>query len=101
MCLQQNAYTILTDSGGIQEESSYFNVPCLTIRDNTERPITCTDGTNKMIGTSYANIIDEVMMIDFNKKNKIKLWDGKASDRIVQIFKDVILWVSIDFQQYI
>ena len=91
MCLQKNAKFIITDSGGVQEESSYFNVPCLTIRDNTERPITCTDGTNKMIGTSYANIIDEVMMIDFNKKNKIKLWDGKASDRIVQIFKDVIL----------
>ena len=91
MCLQKNAKFIITDSGGVQEESSYFNVPCLTVRENTERPITCTDGTNKMIGTSYANIIDEVMMIDFNKKNKIKLWDGKASDRIVQIFKDVIL----------
>jgi len=91
MCLQKNAKFIITDSGGVQEESSYFNVPCLTIRDNTERPITCTDGTNKMIGTSYANIIDEVMMIDFNKKNKIKLWDGKSSDRIVRVLKEVIL----------
>ena len=91
MCLQKNAKFIITDSGGVQEESSYFNVPCLTIRDNTERPITCTDGTNKMIGTSYSNILDEVMMIDFSKKSKIKLWDGKASDRIVQVFKDVIL----------
>jgi len=91
MCLQKNAKFIITDSGGVQEESSYFNVPCLTVRDNTERPITCTDGTNKIIGTSYANIIDEVMMIDFNKKNKIKLWDGKSSDRIVRVLKEVIL----------
>ena len=91
MCLQKNAKFIITDSGGVQEESSYFNVPCLTIRDNTERPITCTDGTNKMIGTSYSNILDEVMMIDFNKKSTIKLWDGKSSDRIVKILKEVIL----------
>ena len=75
----------------MQEESSYFNVPCLTIRDNTERPITCTDGTNKIIGTSYSNILDEAMMIDFNKKSTIKLWDGKSSDRIVKILKEVIL----------
>ena len=91
MSFQKHAKFIITDSGGVQEESSYFNVPCLTVRDNTERPVTCTNGTNKMIGTSYANIIDEVMMIDFNKKNKIKLWDGKSANRIVQVLKEVIL----------
>ena len=88
-----NCKYAITDSGGVQEESSFFEVPCITVRDNTERPITCTDGTNKMIGTSYSNILDEVMMIDFNKKNTIKLWDGKSSDRIVQVLKKVILWV--------
>ena len=56
MCLQQNAYTILTDSGGIQEESSYFNVPCLTLRTSTERPVTITNGTNKLIGVDYSNL---------------------------------------------
>ena len=53
MGLQKYAKFIITDSGGVQEESSYFNVPCLTVRDNTERPVTCTDGTNKLIGTDY------------------------------------------------
>ena len=85
MSLQKNANFIITDSGGVQEESSYFNVPCLTVRDNTERPITCLDGTNKLIGTDYKNISDEVKKIDYNKTSKIKLWDGNASDRIVDV----------------
>jgi len=53
MHLQQHAVIVLTDSGGIQEESTFFGVPCLTVRDNTERPITTTLGTNKLIGTVY------------------------------------------------
>lgn len=85
MSLQKNANFIITDSGGVQEESSYFNVPCLTVRDNTERPITCLDGTNKLIGTDYKNISDEVKKIDHDKTSKIKLWDGNASDRIVDV----------------
>jgi len=91
MSLQKYAKFIITDSGGIQEESSYFNVPCLTVRDNTERPVTCNDGTNKLIGTDYKNIPNEVKNINFNKKSSIDLWDGKASDRIVNVFKDIIL----------
>ena len=93
MCLQKNSKVVITDSGGIQEESSFFNVPCLTVRDNTERPVTITNGTNKLIGTSYTNIVDEFKKIDIDTtKSNINLWDGKASQRIVSILKKEIKW---------
>ena len=88
MCLQKNAKCIITDSGGIQEESSYFNVPCLTLRDNTERPITISAGTNKLIGTSYENLLYEYRNINTLKKSSIDLWDGKSSKRIVEILTE-------------
>jgi len=91
MSLQKYAKFIITDSGGIQEESSYFNVPCLTVRDNTERPVTCTDGTNKLIGTDYGNISYHVQTIDYGKKSSINLWDGKASNRIIDILNEVMV----------
>lgn len=90
MCLQQNAYTILTDSGGVQEESSYFNVPCLTLRTSTERPITITNGTNKLIGVNYLDLKKEYQNINRNKTSNLNLWDGKASQRIIQILKKII-----------
>jgi len=88
--LQMEAKFILTDSGGIQEESTYFGVPCLTLRPNTERPITITEGTNKMVKLETSNIIEEAMNIlnGNTKKGKIpKYWDGKTAERIVQIFR--------------
>ena len=57
MKLQMNARFILTDSGGIQEESTYFGVPCLTLRENTERPITITEGTNRLVPLDILSII--------------------------------------------
>lgn len=90
MCLQKNTKVVITDSGGVQEESSFFNVPCLTVRDNTERPITIENGTNKLIGTDYRNIIKNIKTIDFNGKSNIDYWDGKSSDRIVQILMEVL-----------
>jgi UDP-N-acetylglucosamine 2-epimerase (non-hydrolysing) len=90
MCLQQNAYTILTDSGGIQEESSYFNVPCLTLRTSTERPVTITNGTNKLIGVNHSNLKKEYQSINRNKISDLKLWDGGTSQRIVQILKNSV-----------
>ena len=87
--LQSQAKIILTDSGGVQEESSFFGVPCLTLRDNTERPITIDKGTNKLIGTDYNNISDEVQKIIANNNNnnnsKINKWDGRASGRICSV----------------
>ena len=88
MSLQKNARLILTDSGGIQEESTFFGVPCLTLRDNTERPVTTSVGTNKLIGTNYKNIFNEVTIAinNVNDKRKIpKYWDGKSAKRIVKI----------------
>ena len=88
MCLQQNAKLIITDSGGIQEESSYFNTPCLTVRENTERPVTIDFGTNKLIGIDYQNIISEIENIDYTIKSNIEYWDGSSSERIVKILME-------------
>lgn len=90
MSLQKNAKFIITDSGGVQEESSYFNVPCLTVRDNTERPVTCDEGTNELIGTNYSDIPKRVEEIDYEKKSTINLWDGKSSNRIIDILEEIM-----------
>ena len=91
MHLQQHATIILTDSGGIQEESTFFGVPCLTVRDNTERPITTTLGTNKLIGIDYRRIpqeVDLVLAANSVKHTVPELWDGKAANRISAIIND-------------
>jgi len=87
--LQMKAEFILTDSGGIQEESTVFGIPCLTLRPNTERPITISEGTNKLVKLETAEIIREANLIleGKAKKGKIpKFWDGKTAERIVKIF---------------
>jgi len=79
---------VLTDSGGIQEETTYLNVPCLTLRPNTERPITITQGTNELV--SIGNIEEKIELIfsgDWKQSKKPKLWDGKSAERIVNILK--------------
>lgn len=89
--LQMEAKFILTDSGGIQEESTYFGVPCLTLRPNTERPITISEGTNTLVKLETKNIVNEAKKILSGniKKGKIpKFWDGNTAKRIVDIFKD-------------
>ena len=94
MSLQKRASVVITDSGGIQEESTYFGVPCLTVRDSTERPITVKEGTNKIIGTSYINIVKEAEFAiqKINNYDKVipYLWDGKASERIRNIIEEYI-----------
>ncbi len=89
--LQMNAKFILTDSGGIQEESTYFGIPCLTLRPNTERPITIWEGTNQLVKLETDDIIDAAKKIIAGdmKQGKIpKFWDGKTAERIVQIFRN-------------
>ena len=76
---------VLTDSGGLQEETTYLNVKCLTLRNETERPITVSQGTNKVIGIDTENIIYEInttIESKLSKGKEIKFWDGKTSERI-------------------
>lgn len=95
--LENNAKAVLTDSGGIQEETSALRIPCLTLREETERPATVAYGTNQVVGLSKSRIIKEVdkIMSDKMKRGKnLKYWDGKAAQRIVKILiknKDKIL----------
>jgi UDP-N-acetylglucosamine 2-epimerase (non-hydrolysing) len=86
-----NAKFILTDSGGIQEESTYFGVPCLTLRENTERPITITEGTNHLVDLNVESIVNNAReIIEGNvKQGKIpKYWDGKTASRIVKVLDE-------------
>ena len=86
---------VLTDSGGIQEETSFLGIPCITIRENTERPITTEIGTNILAGIKRKNILNAARKIldgKFTAKGKsIPYWDGKASDRIIKIIKNFLL----------
>ena len=85
--LMANAKLVLTDSGGVQEETTVLGVPCLTIRNNTERPVTITEGTNTLVGTSQSKIISEARKIlsGQGKQGRApKFWDGKAAQRIVE-----------------
>jgi UDP-N-acetylglucosamine 2-epimerase (non-hydrolysing) len=88
LSLVYNSALCLTDSGGLQEETTFLNKKCLTLREETERPITVDLGTNKVIGVN-KNIIDEINN-SLNTKlqiyDKIDLWDGKTSERIYQEF---------------
>ena len=89
--LEMNAKFILTDSGGIQEESTYFGVPCLTLRENTERPITITEGTNHLVDLNVESIVNSAReIIEGNvKKGKIpEYWDGKTAGRIVKVLDE-------------
>jgi UDP-N-acetylglucosamine 2-epimerase (non-hydrolysing) len=86
--LQRHAKLIITDSGGIQEESTYLGVPCLTVRENTERPVTVTVGTNILVGQNMQRLCNETHAILGGKAKQGSippLWDGKASERIANI----------------
>lgn len=84
--LYSNAKVVITDSGGVQEETTYLGIPCLTLRENTERPITITEGTNKLINESCLLYQTISIVNGRTTKGKIpKLWDGKAGKRIVDI----------------
>jgi len=88
LALQRNAALVITDSGGIQEETTYLSVPCLTVRENTERPVTVTLGTNTLVGQDMGRLQAEVSLIlqgDGKRGMVPPLWDGHASERIARI----------------
>ena len=86
--LVERAKVVVTDSGGITEETTVMGVPCITLRDNTERPETCTIGTNELIGTNPDNIkpaLDKLFAGQWKKGGIPPLWDGHAAERIVDV----------------
>ncbi|MFZ0637846.1 MAG: UDP-N-acetylglucosamine 2-epimerase (non-hydrolyzing) [Candidatus Acidiferrales bacterium] len=88
LCLLSRASLVLTDSGGIQEETTALGVPCLTLRENTERPITVTEGTNEIVGQAPAKIVAaaRAALDGHGKKGRVpRFWDGRAAERIVEI----------------
>jgi UDP-N-acetylglucosamine 2-epimerase (non-hydrolysing) len=88
LALQRSAAVVITDSGGVQEETTYLGVPCLTLRSNTERPVTVTLGTNVLIGQDLGRISSELSKILGGKGKKgtlPPLWDGHAAERIAEI----------------
>jgi UDP-N-acetylglucosamine 2-epimerase (non-hydrolysing) len=93
LALQRHAALVITDSGGIQEETTFLGVPCLTVRENTERPITVTNGTNQLVGRNSGRLREAAMAIlatDSKKamarsNHRLPLWDGHASERIAQV----------------
>lgn len=92
--LWKNAVVVLTDSGGLQEETTALGIPCITIRENTERPITVDEGTNTLVGTDPERIIQEVDNILQGKGKqgrRPQLWDGHAAERIVEILEKKLL----------
>ena len=93
--LVKEAKFVLTDSGGIQEETTVYGIPCITLRENTERPVTVTEGTNELAGNNTERILSLFIKI-MNEKwkpGKIpELWDGNTADRIVRIIENEIQW---------
>ena len=86
--LMSGARLVLTDSGGLQEETTILGIPCLTIRENTERPVTISEGTNELVGTDPARIreaADKILAGNWKIPRVPEYWDGKAAERIVAI----------------
>ncbi|MCO5268219.1 MAG: UDP-N-acetylglucosamine 2-epimerase (non-hydrolyzing) [Brumimicrobium sp.] len=88
--LSQHAKVVVTDSGGITEETTVMGVPCMTLRDNTERPETITEGTNELLGTdpkAIAPAMEKLFSGNWKKGGIPHLWDGKTSERIIEILQ--------------
>jgi len=100
LALQRHAAMVITDSGGIQEETTFLGVPCLTVRENTERPITISHGTNQLVGRDLQRLRAATLEVlksgvlerdstlerkEENSNHRVPLWDGHAADRIAEI----------------
>ena len=89
--LQDTAHVVLTDSGGVQEETTVLGVPCLTLRESTERPVTVTEGTNTVVGTDPATILTAYSQVQEGQRSPSRPegWDGLAADRIAAVLTTV------------
>jgi len=91
--LNMHAMMVITDSGGLQEETTVLGVPCITLRHNTERPITCEVGTNFIVGNQQGAILQQAMKIlrgDVPRGRVPEHWDGRAAERIVDVLAAVV-----------
>jgi UDP-N-acetylglucosamine 2-epimerase (non-hydrolysing) len=88
MCLLMNAAVAITDSGGLQEETSYLGIPCLTLRENTERPITITEGTNRLVTVdTLVPLLQASLSASKSNHRRLALWDGKTAQRVAASLK--------------
>ncbi len=88
LSLEADAAAVLTDSGGIQEETTYLGIPCFTLRDNTERPVTVRAGTNTLLGLDPARIaeIPDLLRDASGRTSDVpELWDGRAAERAADV----------------
>jgi len=95
LALESHATFVLTDSGGIQEETTVLGVPCLTLRENTERPVTVTQGTNQLVGHDKDKIVATAFAIldgQVSRGRIPELWDGHAAERIARVLQNVLSW---------
>ncbi len=90
LALMRDAALVLTDSGGVQEETTALGVPCGTLRENTERPATVAEGTNQLLGRDRGRIlelVDETLRGGGKRGQLPELWDGRAADRIAAVIE--------------
>jgi UDP-N-acetylglucosamine 2-epimerase (non-hydrolysing) len=85
LSLSSQARLIVTDSGGLQEESAVLEIPCLTMRENTERPVTVSEGTSTLVGGDVGlleRLVDDILAGRYKKGHAPALWDGRAGERV-------------------
>ena len=103
LALQRRATVVITDSGGIQEETTFLNVPCLTVRENTERPVTVSLGTNILVGRDTMRLRDEIKAIlngDGKRAQPVPLWDGHAAERIASVLLRQVFAASAEHSAF-